>query len=83
MDKHIKEIEAVERRSARFVKNCWQRTPETVLNLLNDLDWPSLQSRKKVAPLTMLHKTVHGESALEIPSYIKRHNLSRSTTILP
>ena len=74
MDKHIKQIEAVQRRSARFVKNCWQRTPGTVTNLLNDLDWPSLQSRRKVARLSMLHKTIHGESALEIPSYIKRRN---------
>ena len=43
-------------------------------NLLNDLDWPSLQSRRKVARLSMLHKTIHGESALEIPSYIRRRN---------
>ena len=74
MNKHVKEIEAIQRRSAQFVKNCWQRTPETVTNLLNDLDWPSLQSRRKVARLTMLHKRIHGESALEIPSYIKRRN---------
>ena len=73
MDKHVKQIEAVQRRSARFVKNCWQRTPETVTNLLNDLDWPSLQSRRKVARLTLLHKPIHAESALEIPSYTKRH----------
>ena len=74
MDKYVKQIEAVQRRSARFVKNCWQRTPETDTNLLNDLDWPSLQSRRKVAHLTMFHKTIHSESALEIQSYIKRRN---------
>ena len=75
MDKHIKQIEAVQRRSERFEKNCRQLTPETVTNLLNDLDWSSIQSRRKVARVTMLHKTIHGESALEIPSYIERHNL--------
>lgn len=74
MDQHIKQIEAVQRGSARFVKNCWQRTPETVINLLNDLDLPFLQSRRKIAHLTMLHKTTQGESASEIPSYIKRRN---------
>ena len=72
--KHIKQIEDVQRRAARFVKNCWQRTPGTVSNLLNDLDWPSLQNRRKSARLTLLHKAIHGESALEIPCYIKRRN---------
>ena len=42
MDMHIKQLEAVQRRSALFVKNCWARTPGTVTNLLNDLDWPPL-----------------------------------------
>lgn len=28
MDKHVKQIEAVQRRSARFVKNCWERPLE-------------------------------------------------------
>jgi len=54
------------------VKNCWQRTPGTVSNLLNDLEWPSLQNRRKSAHLTLLHKAIHGESGLEIPCYIKR-----------
>ena len=31
-------------------------------------------SRRKAARLTMLHKTIRGESALEIPSYVKRRN---------
>ena len=53
------------------MKNCWQRTPGTVTNLLDDL---KKSRRRKVACLTMLHKTIHGESALEIPSYIKRCN---------
>ena len=55
-DKHMKQIEDVQRRAARFVKNCWQRTPGTVSNLLNDLDWPSLQNRRKSVRLTLLHR---------------------------
>lgn len=54
IDKHIKQVEDVQRRAARFVKNCWQRTPGTVSNLLNDLEWPSLQNRRKSARLTLL-----------------------------
>ena len=71
---HIKQIEDVQRRAARFVKSRYQRTPGTVSNLLNDLDWPSLQNRRKSARLTLLHKAIHSESALEIPCYIKRRN---------
>ena len=74
MDKHIKQIEAVQWRSARFVKSCWERTPGTVTNLRSDLDWPSLQYRRKIARITLFHKAVHGESALEFSSYIKRRN---------
>lgn len=46
----------------------------SVTNLLNDLVRPPLQKRRKIARLTLLHKAIHGESALEIPSYIKRCN---------
>ena len=74
MDKHIQQIEAVQRGSARFVKSCWERTPGTVTNLLRDLDWPPLQDRRKIARLTLFHKAIHGESALEFPSYIKTRN---------
>ena len=65
MDNYIMHIE---------VKNCWERTSGTVLNLLSDLDCPSLQDRSKIAPLTLFHEVIHGESALEFPSFIKRCN---------
>ena len=77
IDKHIKQIEDVQRQATRFVKNCWQRTPQTVSNLRNDLEWPSLQNRRKSARLRLLHKAIHSESALEIPCYIKRRNWPR------
>ena len=54
--KHITQIEAVQRRSARFVKNCWERKPGTVTNLLSELEWPTLQDRRKEARLIQLHK---------------------------
>ena len=33
---HCHDIEGVQRRAARFVKNCHEREPGTVTNLLND-----------------------------------------------
>ena len=70
--KHIKQIEAVQRRSARFVKNCWDRKTGTVTNLLNELNWPSLQDRRKESRLALLHKVIHGEVDMELPVYDER-----------
>ena len=47
--KHISDIEGVQRRAARFVKNCHKREPATVTQLLEDLNWCSLEHRRKVA----------------------------------
>ena len=74
--KHIKQIEAVQRRSARFVKNCWDRTPGTVTNLLNDLDWPFLLNRRQTARLTLFHKIIHNEVDIDLPDYIVKKNRS-------
>ena len=51
----ITKIENVQRRSARFVLNRYKRTT-SVTNLLNHLGWTSLQSRRKIARLTMMYK---------------------------
>lgn len=72
-DKHVNQIEAVQR-SSHFVKICRERKPGTVSNLLNDLDWPPLQKRRKSARLTMFYKILHGEVLMELPNYIKRKN---------
>ena len=61
MDKHLRQKEAVQRPAFGTIrkKNCWERTPATVTNLLNDLDWPPLQDRRKIARLTLFHKVIH------------------------
>lgn len=58
----------------RLVRNCWKREPGIVTNKLNNLDWPSLQTRRKQVRLIMFHKTIHGESQMELPNKIKRKN---------
>ena len=69
IQKQIKDIESIQKRAARFVKNEYSTTPGTVTNLLNVLKWPPLQKRRKVARLTMMFKVVSGQSAVQIPSY--------------
>ena len=45
---NISKLEAVQRRAARFVVNRYHNT-SSVTNMLNQLQWPSLQHRGKVA----------------------------------
>ena len=68
--KHCHDIEGVQRRAARFVKNCYVREPGTVTNLLNDLNWYSLELRRKITRLTTMYKIVNGKIAVNIPEYI-------------
>ena len=58
--KNIQSIEKVQRRTARFVKKCNQRTPGTVTSLLEELKWPLLEQRRKQTRLTNLYKIVNG-----------------------
>ena len=53
LKKHVKQIEGVQRRAARFVKNCYTREPGTVTNLLNELNWIPLKVRRKISRLTL------------------------------
>ena len=63
--KQINAIEGVQCRAARFVKQCHERTPGMVTKLLSDLQWPSLQQRRKEARLVTMYKAVNG---LTVPS---------------
>ena len=76
--KNIQSIEKVQRRAARFVKKCNQRTPGTITSLLEHLKWPSLEQRRKQTKLTNLYKIVNGTLAVVIPDYLrqKKHQTS-------
>ena len=52
--KKIQSVDKVQRRAARFVKKCNQHTPGTVTSLLEELNWPSLEQRRKQTRLTNL-----------------------------
>ena len=70
VQKQINDIEAVQRRAARFVKRCHDRTPGTVTTILNELEWPTLQQRRKEARLTMMYKAINRQIYLELPPYL-------------
>ena len=62
---HIDNLEKVQRRAARFVTNNYKRT-SSVTKIIEDLKWDTLQKRRTMARLTVLHKETHSK----IPSNI-------------
>ena len=63
-------IESVQRRVARFVTNEYSTTPGTVTKILNDLKWPTLEKKRKVARFTIMFKVVSGLSTIQFPPFI-------------
>jgi hypothetical protein len=80
---HINQIEKIQRRSARFVTSRFHNT-SSVTDMLNHLNWPTLQTRRCRARLIMFYKIIHNVVAiypenLLIPSSLLRH--TRNTSI--
>ena len=67
-------IEGVQRRAARFVKNCYSREPGTVTNLLHDLHWLPLKVRRTISRLILFHKAIHGAGGLAFPDYVMKRS---------
>ena len=66
---HIKKIEAIQRRSARFVRRDYDQH-SSVSDMLKELNWPILQERRYIARKCLFHKAVNDNIAVKIPSYI-------------
>ena len=78
--KHVKDIEGIQHRAARFVKGCYVHTPGTVTKLLKELEWSTLQQRRQMSRLTMMYKIINDQSCpVQIPDYIqKKTRVTRS-----
>ena len=71
--KHVKDIEGIQRRAARFVKGCYVRVPGTVTNLLKNLEWSPLQQRRQMSRLRMMYKIVNNQSCpVQISDYLQK-----------
>ena len=64
----ILQLEKVQRRAARWVLNDYNRF-NSVTAMLQQLSWPSLESRRKIFRLQTLFKIIHHDYALLIPYY--------------
>ena len=67
LQKHINMLEMVQRKYVRFIKRNYSREPGTVTSLIQDLNLPSLQVRRKISRLALLHKTIHQSIAIPLP----------------
>ena len=80
LQKDKTQLEAVQRRAARFVKNEYSREPGTVTSLYRELDWDTLEKRRKILRLTMFHKMLHGNVHIALPQYLlAKSRYTRST----
>ena len=61
----IHQLESIQKRAARFVKKDYSRQ-SSITQILKDLDWPSLQTRRKIDRLTILQKAREGHLALPL-----------------
>ena len=80
-DDHIRAVEKVQRRAARWVGNDFYPF-SSVEEMLNNLEWPTLQTRRKRARLTMFYKFHHGIVCIDskcLPSVSASRRSSRRT----
>ena len=78
-DKDIKTLQAVQNRAARFATNNYSlKASVSKLNL--DLDWPSLESRRKIARLTEFLKIFKGISPISSTPLHQSSRVTRSSS---
>ncbi|XP_072047249.1 uncharacterized protein [Amphiura filiformis] len=72
----IYQLEAVQRRAARFVKNIYDRR-SSVTDMMTDLEWPLLSTRRKISRLSQFQKAYEGHLAIPVQTLL--HPVTRST----
>ena len=65
----ISAIEKVQQKDARFVTGNYSHR-DSVTSMLDTLQWPPLQDRRKARRLTHLYEAVNNLSPVKIPDYV-------------
>ena len=82
------DIEMVQRRAARFVLNDYDRT-SSVTNMLSNIGWDDLATRRKAARLRTMFNLYHGNSKLDVsdillePWYVGRSDHCKKIRRIP
>ena len=71
VDEQVKQLEAVQRRAARFTLNRYRRT-SSVSAMITELDWPLLADRRKAARLHMFYKIENNLVSTSMPLQSKQ-----------
>ena len=72
----INQIEAVQRRAARFVKNDYDRR-SSVSAMIDNLEWGTLAHRRKITRVTVFHKAIEGHLSIPVRNLLR--TVQRST----
>jgi hypothetical protein len=67
---NIDKIEAVQRRSARFVLNNYSRH-SSVTSMLEELKWPTLEERRARQKVIMMYRIVHHQVAIDPSNFLQ------------
>ena len=86
LQKDINKLEMIQRRSARYITNKYHNTSSEE-TLLQKLQWPTLEERRKKARLTLLNKLANREVNIDAgnklipPDRLSRHTNAYSFQI--
>ena len=70
----IQEVEKVQRTAARWTCRRWRNT-SSVCDMLDELEWPSLEARREQSSLTFFYKIHSGTVSLDKDKYLTRHQV--------
>ena len=79
---HIDTLEKVQRRAARYVMGRY-RYRSSVGEMIKQLEWKSLQLRRKEARLNMMYKIVNDKVAINPDKYFNKPNRTSSRHTQP
>ena len=74
----IQAIEKIQRRAAWWVMSDYGRH-SSVSGMLEFLNWPTLESRRRISRLKAIYKGINKLSGLSIPSYFYQRNIQPDT----
>ena len=72
-------IESIQRKAARFCMNDYKQL-SSVSQMIKELEWDSLENRRRIARLQLLYKIINGEVGIKADTYIQTNNRGGRTT---
>ena len=71
----VQRLEMIQHRAARFVTKNYSRAKGSMTEILKNLQWPTLEQRRKQSRFTTMFKIQNETIAIPIPDYINRQSM--------